>query len=119
VHNNCAGRVTLNNMKLVKLIDHNHVPNPEELISIELRAKINKRAETSADAPQKIIHEALLDVHSVTRVRWFNVVFQTGPVPVKYVMPALGFGMLWLILDELRKWCIRKYPRDFWAKIAW
>ncbi len=55
----------------------------------------------------------------VTQVLWFNQVFGTGPVPVKYVMPTLGFGMLWLIIDELRKLCIRKYPHGFTAKIAW
>jgi sodium/potassium-transporting ATPase subunit alpha len=55
----------------------------------------------------------------VTQVVWFNVVFYTAPVPVKYVMPTLGFGMLWLLIDELRKWCIRKFPHSFLAKIAW
>ena len=55
----------------------------------------------------------------ITQVKWFNDVFQTGPVPVKYVMPTLGFGMLWLIIDELRKLCVRKFPRSFVAKIAW
>jgi sodium/potassium-transporting ATPase subunit alpha len=55
----------------------------------------------------------------VTQIGWFNRVFSTGRVPVKYVMPTLGFGMLWLLIDELRKWCIRKYPRSIVAKIAW
>jgi sodium/potassium-transporting ATPase subunit alpha len=55
----------------------------------------------------------------VTQVNWFNVVFGTAHVPVKYVMPTLGFGMLWLIIDELRKLYIRKFPRSIAAKIAW
>jgi sodium/potassium-transporting ATPase subunit alpha len=55
----------------------------------------------------------------ITQIAWFNQVFGTGPVPVKYVMPTLGFGMLWLIIDELRKWYIRKFPRSIAAKIAW
>jgi sodium/potassium-transporting ATPase subunit alpha len=55
----------------------------------------------------------------ITQVGWFNRTFGTGPVPVKYVMPTLGFGTLWLIIDELRKWCIRKFPRGPIAKIAW
>ncbi|CAF0854279.1 unnamed protein product [Adineta ricciae] len=55
----------------------------------------------------------------ITQVAWFNQVFSTGPVPVKYVMPTLGFGMSWLIIDELRKLCIRKFPRCFIARIAW
>ncbi len=55
----------------------------------------------------------------VTQVHFFNTVFLTAPVPVKYVLPTLGFGMLWLILDELRKWYIRKNPYSCLAKIAW
>lgn len=55
----------------------------------------------------------------ITQVRWFNTVFQTGPVPVKYVMPTLGFGLLWLLLDEARKYFVRNYPRSFIARLAW
>ncbi|CAF1046094.1 unnamed protein product [Rotaria sordida] len=55
----------------------------------------------------------------ITKVKWFNRIFHTAPVPVKYVMPTLGFGMLWLIIDELRKYLIRKFPNSFLAKIAW
>ncbi|CAF1250241.1 unnamed protein product [Didymodactylos carnosus] len=55
----------------------------------------------------------------VTQIAWFNKVFQTAPVPVKYVLPTLGFGTAWFIIDELRKLYIRKYPLSFLAKIAW
>ncbi|CAF4096352.1 unnamed protein product [Adineta steineri] len=55
----------------------------------------------------------------VTQVGWFNRTFATGPVPVKYVMPTLGFGMAWLLIDEFRKWCIRRWPRGFIARMAW
>lgn len=55
----------------------------------------------------------------ITQIGWFNRTFGTGPVPVKYVMPTLGFGMLWLLIDEARKWFIRKFPNSFVAKIAW
>jgi len=55
----------------------------------------------------------------ITRVRWFNRIFHTAPVPVKYVLPTLGFGALWLIIDELRKWRVRKCPHGFVARIAW
>jgi len=34
-------------------------------------------------------------------------------------MPTLGFGALWIIIDESRKFCIRKYPRGLAARIAW
>ncbi|CAF4100188.1 unnamed protein product [Adineta steineri] len=33
-------------------------------------------------------------------------------------MPALGFGILWLLIDELRKLYIRTFPRSIAAKIA-
>jgi sodium/potassium-transporting ATPase subunit alpha len=55
----------------------------------------------------------------VTRIHWINQLFGTGPVPMKYVMPTLGFGMLWLLIDELRKWYIRRYPTSFIARLAW
>ncbi|CAF4812261.1 unnamed protein product [Rotaria sp. Silwood1] len=55
----------------------------------------------------------------ITKVQWFNRVVHTASVPIKYVMPTLGFGMLWLIIDELRKYLIRKFPNSFLAKIAW
>ncbi|CAF1682744.1 unnamed protein product, partial [Adineta ricciae] len=54
----------------------------------------------------------------VTQVFWFNQVFHTAPVPVKYVLPTLGFGALWLLIDELRKWFVRNYPDGLTAKIA-
>ena len=55
----------------------------------------------------------------VTRVVWFNNTFQTQPIPVKYIVPTIGFGMLWLLIDELRKLCVRKWPKGILAKIAW
>jgi len=55
----------------------------------------------------------------LTRVLWFNEVFCTAPVPIKYLIPSVGFGMLWLIIDEFRKFYIRKFPRSNIAKIAW
>jgi sodium/potassium-transporting ATPase subunit alpha len=44
-----------------------------------------------------------------TRVRWFNEVFGTAPVPIKYVMPSIGFGIVWLLIDEFRKLYIRNF----------
>ncbi|CAF0799494.1 unnamed protein product [Adineta ricciae] len=55
----------------------------------------------------------------LTQVSWFNQIFSTAPVPVKYVLPAVGFGSLWLVIDELRKLCIRRYPHSVVARIAW
>ena len=55
----------------------------------------------------------------VLNVSWFNTTFGTSSAPVKYVLPALGFGALLLTFDELRKWWIRHHPNGFWARIAW
>ena len=55
----------------------------------------------------------------VLNVNWFNTTFGTAPAPVKYVLPALGFGALLLTFDETRKWWIRHHPKGFWARIAW
>ena len=44
------------------LTDHSHAPNPDALISIELKSKVSENAVISNDAPRKIIHEALLSV---------------------------------------------------------
>ena len=54
-----------------------------------------------------------------TRISWFNQVFSTAPIPIKYILPTLGFGVLFLLLDELRKLCIRTFPNSILAKIAW
>ncbi len=53
--------------------------------------KLLRRAESS-------FHEEISKYFIQTQVNWFNQVFGTAPVPVKYVMPTLGFGMLWLII---------------------
>lgn len=55
----------------------------------------------------------------VTRVAWFNTTFETQPVPVKYIAPTIGFGLVWLLIDEFRKLCVRKWPDSILAKIAW
>jgi sodium/potassium-transporting ATPase subunit alpha len=55
----------------------------------------------------------------VLNVGWFNATFGTSSAPVKYVLPAIGFGALLLTFDELRKWWIRHHPNGFWARIAW
>ncbi|UJR08037.1 hypothetical protein I4U23_012314 [Adineta vaga] len=55
----------------------------------------------------------------ITLVPWFNSVFKTEPVPVKYVCPALGFGAALFLFDEIRKFFVRRYPKSFIAKMAW
>jgi sodium/potassium-transporting ATPase subunit alpha len=55
----------------------------------------------------------------ITLVPWFNSVFKTAPVPIKYVCPALGFGAALFLFDEIRKFFVRRYPNSFLAKMAW
>jgi sodium/potassium-transporting ATPase subunit alpha len=55
----------------------------------------------------------------ITQIRWFNTVFKTHPVPVKYVCPAIGFGIGLFLFDEIRKFLVRRYPKSFLAKMAW
>jgi predicted metal-dependent phosphoesterase TrpH len=63
VRNNCAGRITSHDIEYIHLTDHNHAPNPDELLSKQFKSTIDERAETSDEPPRKIIHEALLDVY--------------------------------------------------------
>ena len=55
----------------------------------------------------------------ITQIFWFNQIFGTAPVPVKYILPTLGFGTLWLLIDELRKWALRNYSNNFIRAISW
>ncbi|ODV82223.1 putative Ca2+ ATPase [Suhomyces tanzawaensis NRRL Y-17324] len=43
----------------------------------------------------------------------------SGKVPVEYYFISLGFGLVVLIYDELRKLANRRYPSGPLAKIAW
>ncbi|CAF4206885.1 unnamed protein product, partial [Adineta steineri] len=54
----------------------------------------------------------------ITQVTWFSEIFSTAPVSAKYVMPTIGFGIGWLVIDEFRKLCVRKFPHSIIAKIA-
>ncbi|KAK0544159.1 hypothetical protein OC846_006169 [Tilletia horrida] len=46
-------------------------------------------------------------------------VFLTREIRVEYFFIPMGFGIVMLSLDELRKLCVRTYPRSFLAKMAW
>lgn len=43
----------------------------------------------------------------------------TGEIPVEYYFISLGFGVLLVVYDELRKMVIRRNPQGFVARIAW
>ena len=62
VLNRCAGRLNFNSNTYLMLTDHSHAPNPDALISIELKSKVSENAVIANDAPRKLIHEALLSV---------------------------------------------------------
>ncbi|CAF1216379.1 unnamed protein product [Adineta steineri] len=55
----------------------------------------------------------------VVRVPWFNSMFKTEPVSIKYICPALAFGVALFLFDEIRKYLVRRYPKSFLAKMAW
>ncbi|CAF0772610.1 unnamed protein product [Adineta ricciae] len=55
----------------------------------------------------------------ITLIPWLNHIFKTHPVPVRFVCPALGFGTALFLLDELRKYLVRRFPNSFLAKMAW
>jgi sodium/potassium-transporting ATPase subunit alpha len=49
----------------------------------------------------------------------FQEVLATAPVPAMHWFIPMGFGVAILLLDELRKFMVRRYPKGFMAKIAW
>ncbi|KAG8710589.1 hypothetical protein FRC08_016968 [Ceratobasidium sp. 394] len=52
-------------------------------------------------------------------VPFFQHTFLTRGVPVEHYFLPLAFGAGILILDETRKWFVRRYPRGLLAKLAW
>jgi len=55
----------------------------------------------------------------ITLVPFFNHIFHTRPVQVRYYFIALSFGCLVFILDEIRKFFVRNFPNSCYAKLAW
>jgi sodium/potassium-transporting ATPase subunit alpha len=49
----------------------------------------------------------------------FHSVLGTTTVPVEHWFLPMAFGMALLLLDEARKFCVRRYPKSFIARIAW
>ena len=46
-------------------------------------------------------------------------VILTAQVPVEYWFLPMAFGFGLLLIDEARKFCVRRYPGSFVAKMAW
>ncbi|KAI0036987.1 sodium-potassium ATPase [Vararia minispora EC-137] len=49
----------------------------------------------------------------------FHSIFQTSNIPVEYFFLPMTFGLGLLVLDELRKLVVRRYPKSPVARIAW
>lgn len=49
----------------------------------------------------------------------FHSVLGTSTVPVAHWFLPMAFGMGLLLLEEGRKWLVRKYPKSLLAKAAW
>lgn len=49
----------------------------------------------------------------------FHTVLDTTTVPVEHWFLPMAFGMGLLLLDEGRKFLVRRYPGRFFAKFAW
>lgn len=60
--NNCAGRVRFDDTQYIIVTEHNHAPNPEQMIANAFKSKISSGAVLSHDPPRRIINEALLNV---------------------------------------------------------
>jgi sodium/potassium-transporting ATPase subunit alpha len=48
-----------------------------------------------------------------------ETVLGTTPVPAEHFFIPMAFGLGLLILDELRKCAVRRWPKGFFAMIAW
>lgn len=49
----------------------------------------------------------------------FQEKLSTAIVPVEHWFLPFAFGMGILLLDEARKWWVRRYPKGTLAKLAW
>ncbi|KAJ2478054.1 hypothetical protein IWW56_003959 [Coemansia sp. RSA 2131] len=55
----------------------------------------------------------------VNEFAWFNSVFLTGKIPVEFFFLPIPFALALLVLEELRKLVVRRYPNGGLARIAW
>ncbi|CAK7230523.1 hypothetical protein SBRCBS47491_007614 [Sporothrix bragantina] len=49
----------------------------------------------------------------------FQTILGNMPVPVEHWFLPMAFGLGILLLDEARKFCVRRWPNGFLARIAW
>lgn len=55
----------------------------------------------------------------VTEVHWFNHLFDTAHVPIRFWLIPIPLALGVIVLDECRKLLARSLPRSFFAKAAW
>ncbi|OCF77262.1 hypothetical protein I204_01248 [Kwoniella mangroviensis CBS 8886] len=67
--------------------------------------------------PSMIVSICFLSFFSY--VPFFQNTFLTRGAPVEHIFIPFTFALALLLLDELRKYFIRRYPKRFLAKIAW
>lgn len=49
----------------------------------------------------------------------FHHVLQTAIIPAEYWFFPMAYGMSILVLDEARKFLVRRFPGSWVARIAW
>jgi len=55
----------------------------------------------------------------VTEVPGIQKLFDTESVPIEFWLIPIPLGLGILLVDEIRKFFVRKYPKSFIARIAW
>ncbi len=73
---------------------------------------------------QNLCLVAAVAFSAATAIFWLYVpTFQTAlgnePVPVEHWFLPMAFGMGLLLLDEARKYAVRRWPKGLLARIAW
>lgn len=56
---------------------------------------------------------------TVCYIPWFQKLIASTMVPVEYWFLPAAFGVGLLVLDEARKFLIRRFPDGFLGRIAW
>jgi sodium/potassium-transporting ATPase subunit alpha len=62
---------------------------------------------------------ALLNAILLLYIPALKTILHTASVPAEYFFISMTFGLGVLILDELRKYAVRRWPKRFFAMIAW
>lgn len=58
-------------------------------------------------------------MHAVCYIPFFQNLIGSTTVKLEHWFLPAAFGVVLLLLDELRKFLIRGWPQGFFARIAW